>query len=65
MERKIKITQHHSVVGRLKCQKLTVKALGLKKRGHSVVHNDTPSIRGMVDSIKHLVTVEEFKNVNS
>jgi large subunit ribosomal protein L30 len=65
MDKKIKITQHHSVAGRLKSQKLTAKALGLNKRGHSVIHNDTPAIRGMVASIQHLVTVEELGNVNA
>lgn len=59
MAKKIKITQHHSAVGRFKEQKLTIKALGITKRGRSVVKEDSPAVRGMVDAVKHLVTVEE------
>jgi len=59
MANKIKIKQIRSAVGRLKNQKLTIKALGLKKLGKSVIHEDTPAIRGMVNTVKHLVQVEE------
>jgi large subunit ribosomal protein L30 len=60
---KIKITQVKSGIGRLKKQKLTLKALGINKLGHSVVQNDTPCIRGMVKSIHHLVQVEKTSGV--
>ena len=59
MAKKLKITQTRSAIGRLVEQKRTIKALGIRKRGRSVIHNDTPAIRGMIDSVKHLVTVEE------
>jgi large subunit ribosomal protein L30 len=59
MAQQIKITQVRSAIGRLKCQKMTVKALGLHKRGQSVVHEDTPAVRGMVNSVQHLVAVEK------
>jgi large subunit ribosomal protein L30 len=64
MAKKLKITQNHSTVGRFRNQKLTVKALGLSKRGHNVTHDDTPAIRGMINTVKHLVTVEEVGNAN-
>jgi large subunit ribosomal protein L30 len=59
MAQQIKITLVRSVIGRLENQKRTVRALGLHKRGHSVVHDDTPAVRGMVNSVKHLVQVEK------
>jgi large subunit ribosomal protein L30 len=55
---KIKITQVRSGIGQIKNKKLTLKALGIKKTGHSVIQNDTPCIRGMVKTVNHLVTVE-------
>ena len=59
MNRKIKITQVRSTVGRLVNQKKTIKALGFKKLNKSVIHDDTPVIRGMIDKVKHLVKIEE------
>lgn len=61
MADKIKITQMRSTIGRLKNQKNTMFALGITKRGRSVVKDDTPAIRGMIESVKHLVKVEEVK----
>ncbi len=57
---KLKITQIKSIIDNTKRQKLTVEALGLKRIRHSVVHQDTPQIRGMINKVKHLVTVEEL-----
>ena len=51
---KLKITQTRSLIDRPKRQKATIKALGLRKINHSVVHEATPQILGMVDKIKHL-----------
>ncbi len=59
MGKKLKITQVRSAIGRIEKQKATIKALGISKRGRSVVHDDTPVIRGMVDKVNHLVTVQE------
>ena len=58
MEKKIKITQIRSIIGKLEAHKRTIKALGLKKIRNSVVHVDTPVIRGMVNTVKHLIKVE-------
>jgi large subunit ribosomal protein L30 len=56
---KIKITQIKSTIKRPKDQKLTIKALGLGKIDKSVVHEDTPQIIGMVNKVKHLVSVSK------
>jgi len=56
----LKITLVKSPIGYAKDQKVTVQTLGLKKLQQSVVHNDTPQIRGMVNKVKHLVKVEEI-----
>lgn len=56
---KVKITQIKSIIDRSKRQKATIKALGLRKINHSVEHEATPQILGMVDKVKHLVKVEE------
>ncbi|MDR6301330.1 50S ribosomal protein L30 [Mesonia maritima] len=58
---KIKVTKVRSAINRTKNQKLTLEALGLRKIGQSVEHNDTPNILGMVNKVKHLVSVEETK----
>jgi len=59
MSKKLKITQVRSAIGRLKNQKATIKALGFRKLNQSVVHDDTPVIRGMIGAVSHLVVVEE------
>lgn len=56
----IKITQIKSRINAPKVQKLTLDALGLRKMHHSVVKEDTPSIRGMVKTVHHLVEVEQL-----
>ena len=55
----IKIQQVRSKIKSPKDQKLTLQALGLKKRNQIVEHNDTPQIRGMVEKVKHLVRIVE------
>jgi len=55
----IKIKQVRSRIGRPLDQKRTLDALGLRKMNAVVEHNDTPAIRGMVNKVKHLVTVVE------
>jgi large subunit ribosomal protein L30 len=59
MAKKLKVTQVRSAIGRLENQKKTIKALGIKKMHRSVVHDDVPTIRGMITTVRHLVTVEE------
>jgi large subunit ribosomal protein L30 len=56
---KIKITQVKSKIGSDKTQKATLIALGIKKLNHSVVHEVTPQIMGMVNKVQHLVIFEE------
>ena len=56
---KLKITQVRSTIDRKEPQKRTITALGLGKLHKSVVHNDTPQIRGMIRAVAHLVEVEE------
>ncbi|MDZ4724028.1 MAG: 50S ribosomal protein L30 [candidate division Zixibacteria bacterium] len=58
---KLKITQVKSTIDRIEPQKRTMTALGLGKLHRTVVHNDTPQIRGMINAVLHLVTVEEIK----
>lgn len=56
---KIKVKQIRSNIKRLKDQKRTLEALGLKGIGKEVTHNNSPSILGMIDKVKHLVSVTE------
>jgi large subunit ribosomal protein L30 len=60
MPGKIKVTQVRSAIGRQKKQKLTIRALGIRRLHHSVIHADTPQIRGMIAKVSHLVTIEEI-----
>ena len=60
MAGKVKITQVRSGIGRQKGQKLTIRALGIRRMHQSVVHNDTPQIRGMINKVRHLIEVEEL-----
>lgn len=61
MTKKLNITQVKSTIDRHKKQKLTIEALGLGKPNNSIIHNDTPQIRGMVNKVSHLVKVEEIE----
>lgn len=57
----IKITQIKSEIGGTHAQRNTLRSLGLKRIGHSVVKEDRPEIVGMAKAIAHLVSVEEVK----
>ena len=57
---KIKITQMKSKIGAPERQKRVLEALGIKKLGNAVEHEDVPSILGMVEKVKHLVKVEKL-----
>ena len=59
MARKLQITQIKSASGHQQDQVATVRALGIRHMQQTVVHNDTPQIRGMVFKVRHLVKVEE------
>ena len=56
---KLRITQVRSAINRLEKQKRTIRALGIRRLQHAVVHEDTPQIRGMIRVVQHLVKVEE------
>jgi large subunit ribosomal protein L30 len=58
--KKLRITLVKSTIGYSLRQKRTAKALGLRRLQQSVVQDDSPVIRGMVDKISHLVEVEEL-----
>lgn len=58
---KIKITQVKSRIGATKNQKLNLDSLGLKKMNRTVEHEASSQILGMVEKVKHLVSVEEVK----
>ena len=54
----LKVTQVRSVIDRPKDQKDTIRRLGLHRMHDSVLKEDRPDIRGMIDKVRHLVTVE-------
>jgi large subunit ribosomal protein L30 len=55
----VKVTQTGSPIGRQKYQRETLKGLGLNKMHKTRELEDTPSVRGMINKVKHLVSVEE------
>ena len=57
---KLEITQIRSLSGRPETQRRTVRALGLTKNQTSVIQNDTPAIRGMINKIPHMLKVREI-----
>lgn len=57
---KVKITQIKSTIDRSKKQKATMEALGLKKINHTVEHEATPQIMGMIGKVNHLIKVENI-----
>ncbi len=57
---KIRITQIKSKNGKPERQKRTLEALGIHKLNHSVEHEATPQILGMVNKISHLIRVEKI-----
>lgn len=56
---KVKIKQTRSKIKRPVDQKRTLEALGLKKIGQVVEHEMTPSVEGMINKVKHLITIVE------
>ncbi len=55
----LKVTQRKSEIGGTSRQRDTLRSLGLKRIGDVVVKEDRPEIRGMVNTVSHLVDVEE------
>ena len=62
MSEKLRITLSKSPIGYPLKQKRTVHALGLRKMHQTVELGNTPTVRGMVEKVRHLVTVEEFED---
>ncbi len=56
---RLKVTQKKSKIGGTSDQRNTLRSLGLKRIGDTVVKEDRPEIRGMVNAVRHLVVVEE------
>lgn len=59
--KQIEITQVRSGIGRPGNHRRTLRALGIKRHQQSVIQNDTPAIRGMIEQISHLVSVREIE----
>ena len=57
----LRITQVRSTIGGKRNQRLTLLSLGLRKIRQSVEREDNPQIRGMINTVRHLVTVEEVR----
>jgi len=58
---RLKVTQTRSLIGSKDNQRQTMRSLGLKRVHDTVVKEDRPEIRGMVQTVTHLVTVEEVE----
>ncbi|MDY6867218.1 MAG: 50S ribosomal protein L30 [Chloroflexota bacterium] len=58
-QKKLTITLDRSPIGYSKKQKATLKALGLKKVHQTVTINDNGAVRGMIDKVSHLISVDE------
>jgi large subunit ribosomal protein L30 len=56
---RLKVTQTKSTIGGKQNQKDTLRTLGLRKIGQTVIRDDRPEVRGMIHTVRHLVTVEE------
>lgn len=54
----LKVTQTRSTIGRIKAHQSCVAGLGLRRIGHTVEVEDTPSTRGMVNTVHYMVQVE-------
>lgn len=58
-KKQVKVTLVKSLIGRLQKHKDSVRGLGLRRLNHSVVVEDTPSTRGMINQVSYLLKVEE------
>jgi large subunit ribosomal protein L30 len=61
MSKRLKITQYRSAISRRQNQKDTIRSLGIRRLHQTVEHDDTPAIRGMIETVRHLVRVEEVE----
>ena len=58
----LKITWTKSYIGKPQNQRRVIHSLGLKRLHHTVIHYDSPTIRGMVDKVQHLLKVEQVQD---
>ena len=59
MSKRIRVRQVKSEIGYNRKQRATLRGLGLRRINHTVEVEDTPAVRGMINKVTHLVTVEE------
>ena len=59
MAKRLLVTQIRSAISRRTNQKETIRSLGIRRLNHTVEHDDTPVVRGMIRTVQHLVRVEE------
>jgi len=59
MSKTVKVTQLKSSIGRLPKHRATLKGLGLRRINHTVELEDTPSVRGMINSVSYMIKVED------
>ena len=59
MAKTVRVTQIKSSIGRLPKHRATIKGLGLRRIRHTVELEDTPSVRGMINSVSYMVKVED------
>ncbi|GJM44258.1 MAG: 50S ribosomal protein L30 [Gemmatimonadota bacterium] len=62
MSGRVRITQYRSAISRRTNQKETIRSLGIRRLHQTVEHDDTPTIRGMIETVKHLVRVEKVES---
>ena len=62
MKKRLRVTQIRSAISRLENQKQTIRSLGIRRLHHTVEHDDTPMVRGMIATVRHLVRVEEVNS---
>jgi len=61
VDKKLKITLVKSYIGRPQKQRQILRGMGLEKLNRTVLLKDTPEIRGMINKVSHLVSMEEFE----
>jgi large subunit ribosomal protein L30 len=60
----LKITLTRSCIGRPELHRRIIRSLGLLRLHHSVIHGDTPTIRGMINKVPHMVRLEQIEEVS-
>jgi large subunit ribosomal protein L30 len=65
LKKQLKITLKRSIIGRPDKHRRIVKALGLRRLNQGVIHEDVPTIKGMLHKISHMVEVKEVKGTKS